>query len=80
MNTSDVVDRTENVDFEEIKEEQLKLRVETALREVERLKIRICHLTKHLDRISTSLTIEQLEKDLGVISIESQERKEKSDN
>ena len=75
MNTSDVVDRTENVDFEEIKEEQLKLSIETALREAERLKIWICHLTKHLDRISTSLTIEQLEKDLGVISIESQKRK-----
>ena len=71
-NTSDPVDRTENIKFEEIQEERaIKDAVERAVRAAEHAKAWI----KHLESISYSVAIEQLEKDLGVISIESQERK-----
>ena len=72
MNTSDTVERTENVDFKEVKEEKLN----AILREAD---LWFRYITKHLNRIDTSEEIEQLEKDLGAISIQSQERKEKSD-
>ena len=74
MNTSDTVDRTENVDFEEVKEEKL----DPARREAHLENIWLCHMT-HI-WISTLSQIDQLGKDLGVLSIQSQERQEKSDD
>ena len=70
MNTSDTVDRTENVNLEEIKAKE-----ERAIREAADNWLR--YITYHLDSIEQ---LDQLGKDLGAISIQDQERKEKSDD
>ena len=80
MNTSDKVDRTENVDFEEVTEEKLNRILSNGPTGVREADIWFRYITKHLGRISTSLMIEQLDKDLEDLSIQSQEREEKSDN
>ena len=68
MNTSETVDKTEDVNFEEVKEER-------AIREAADNWLR--YITYHLDSIEQ---LDQLGKDLGAISIQEQERKEKSDD